>query len=80
MPPKHIPGHTGNTRIGAVQVNMVDYKFGEGLSDDDLQESREATRRLVLSLYEHTNFIQRGKDKVTADIKLEGVEIGIRLP
>ena len=80
MRPKHIPGHTGNTRIGAVQVNMVDYKFGEGLSDDDLQESREATRRLVLSLYEHTNFIQRGKDKVTADIELKSGEIGTRLP
>lgn len=77
-----IPGNP-NTKLGAVQVNMVDYKLfsipDSAIDPQELLESRAASKRLLESLRTHTTFVPPNKDKTVADIELRSNEIGARL-
>ncbi len=59
---------------------MVDYKFGMGVDENDLKETRDAVRKLLDSLRKHTTFIPLGKDKTVANIDLTHCDIGTTLP
>ncbi len=79
------PGIIGlaNNKIGAVQVNMVDYKPFRTpetpLDPAEVEQSRKAVRALLDSLRTNTNFIPRGKDKTIAEIDLASHEIETKL-
>lgn len=76
---QEFPGSSRGTKLGAVQVNMVDYKFGVGIDSGDLRETKDAVRRLLDSLRTYTTFIPPGKDKTVADVTLVNNQIGEKL-
>lgn len=76
-----MPGRT-NSKLGAVQVNVVDYKpfmDMDGIDEAEMQQIRSCTRKLIDSLRTYTTFMSPGEDKVATEIKLSNDEIGQKL-
>lgn len=70
------PGRA-NSQLGAIQVNVVDYKLftdTTGISDQELQAIRDYSRKLIDALRTYTTFMTPGDDKVSTNIKLEPQE------
>ena len=78
----NIPGSERGTRLGAVQVNVVDYKpfiSQEGIDPSEMQAIRDDMRKLIDNLRSYTNFMTPGDDKVAANIQLANNQIGTHL-
>lgn len=72
-----LPGRT-NRLIGALQVNVVDYKPYKNpreITQAEVDALREYTRKLVMTLRKFTNFMTPGDDKVQAVIELKNNEL-----
>lgn len=73
-----IPGRK-NTKLGAVQVNVVDYKLftnADGIGEGELRTIRDTARRLIDNLRTYTTFMTPGQDKVATNIDLVSSDIG----
>ena len=80
-PTLEIPG-SANTTLGAVQVNVVDYKAfvdTTDITDGELDAVRKVSRTLIDNLRTFTTVMTPGDDKVATNIRLVNTEIGENL-
>lgn len=77
----HVVGRD-NVKLGAVQVNVVDYKpfsNAESISPTEMDIVQNATRTLLEELRMYTTIVQPGEDKVSAVTELRSNQIGDQL-
>lgn len=78
----NIPGNDRGTRIGAVQVNVVDYKPfvpQDGIEQHEIEDIHTVMRKQIDTLRAYTNFMVPGDDKVAANIILVADTTGTHL-
>jgi hypothetical protein len=71
-----------NPLLGAVQVNVVDYKaFPDPTraTPEEVAQHEDAAKQLLLSLRKNTNFVGPKQEKVAASMRLLNTQIGDKL-
>lgn len=80
-PNLEISGAT-NTKLGAVQINVVDYKpflDTTDISKEEMEAVQLVSRKLIDNLRAYTQFMTKDDDKVATNLRLVNTEIGEKL-